>query len=100
MDLSTPITQSNARQPSTTSDLASARSRRLLPGSIVRQASNIFLAQDLVAPEQDQLEAIVRLALKAQELYFAAAVYHPNETHLEHFFNGFVLLCAMPAEHV
>jgi len=100
MDLSTPTTLSDVRQLSTTSDPVSACSRRLSPGSIVRRALNIFVAHDLVAPEQDQLAAIVRLALKAQELYFAAAVYHPDETQLNHFFDGFVQLCAIPAEHI
>jgi hypothetical protein len=36
------------------------------------------------------------LALDAQESFFAAALFHPDEANLDHFFDEFVRLSAVP----
>jgi hypothetical protein len=62
----------------------------------VRRALNVFLDNGLVAPEDDHLELIARSALEAQHLFFTVARYHPEEAQLNHFFDEFVLICALP----
>jgi hypothetical protein len=64
--------------------------------SYVRRALNVFLDNELVVPGDDRLELIARLALEAEQLFFTAALYHPEEAQLSHFFEAFVLFCALP----
>jgi len=49
--------------------------------SPVRRVLDVFADIDVIIPEQDQLESLTRLALQAQELYFAAVLFertHPS----------------------
>jgi hypothetical protein len=74
-----------------------ASGRSLSAQSYMRRALNVFHDNELVAPDNRHLELIARLALEAQQLFFTAALYHPEEAQLNHFFNEFVLLCVLPA---
>jgi hypothetical protein len=64
--------------------------------SYVRRALNVFSNLEIVVPGKDHLELLVRLALDAQQLFFAVALFHPGETQLDHFFDEFIRLCAIP----
>src|ERR1019366_7666700 len=44
-------------------------------------AEYIFRDLGLIVPERDHLFSTVRLALRAQELYFAAALHQPDKHH-------------------
>jgi hypothetical protein len=68
--------------------------RPLSAQNYVQRALNVFLDHELVPPEDDHLELIARFALEAQQLFFTAALFHPEEAQLNHFFNAFVLYCA------
>jgi hypothetical protein len=52
---------------------------------------------DLVAPERVHLDLIIKVAFNAQQMFFAAALFHPDSIDLDHFFDEFVRLCARPA---
>jgi hypothetical protein len=72
--------------------------RSLSVQDYVRRALNIFHDHGLVAPEDDHLELIARFALEAQQRFFTAALYDPDEAQLNHFFEAFVLFCARPLQ--
>ena len=59
----------------------------------IRNAVQILSEHDLALPELDSLAAIVRSALIAQTLFFAAALHHPGRAELYQFFESFVLSC-------
>jgi hypothetical protein len=58
---------------------------------------NFFIENELIAPEEEHLELIVRFALRAQEFFLASALFFPDQIQLDHFFDEFVWLCALPA---
>jgi hypothetical protein len=64
--------------------------------SYVRRVRNILSNIGVVAPGRDLLQAITDAALKAQQLFFAAALFHPGTIDFDHFFEEFVRLCACP----
>jgi hypothetical protein len=64
--------------------------------SPVRRVLDVFADIDVIIPEQDQLESLTRLALQAQELYFAAVLFEPDASQLDHFLYAFIRLCAAP----
>jgi hypothetical protein len=64
--------------------------------SFVWWAECLFLDQKLIVPDRQQLETLVGLALKAQELFFGAALFHPDGHQLDHFFRQFITLSAIP----
>jgi hypothetical protein len=70
--------------------------RSLSTHDYLQRAMNIFLDNELLAPEDDHLELIVRFALEAQQLFFTAALYDPEEAQLRRFFDEFVTFCALP----
>jgi hypothetical protein len=51
---------------------------------------------EIAVPTKEYLESLVRLALDAQRLFFAAASFHPEEAHLDHFFSEFLRLSMIP----
>jgi hypothetical protein len=59
----------------------------------IRNAVQILSEHDLALPELDSLATIVRSALTAQTLFFAAALHHPGRAELYQFFESFVLSC-------
>jgi hypothetical protein len=79
---------------SSVADCAYGSSRTIQ--SYMRWAEYICRDLNLVVPEREHLESTVRLALRAQELYFAAALHHPSESQLDHFFRQFITLSAVP----
>jgi hypothetical protein len=88
--------QSPADHPIPTSAAAYAYGRGRSTESFVRRAVYVFLDNGLIVPAQDHLESIVRLARQAQELFFAGATFHPDESQLDHFFLQFIRLSAVP----
>lgn len=84
------------KHPVTTSDAAYAYGNSRSVESLVRWAEYVFLDQKLTVPAREHLEAIVRLALRAQELFFAAALFPPDTHQLDHFFHQFIRLCSVP----
>jgi hypothetical protein len=63
----------------------------------VQRVTNILSNMDMVAPERVHLELIINVAFNAQQMFFAAALFHPDSIDLDHFFDEFVRLCARPA---
>jgi hypothetical protein len=59
----------------------------------IRDAVQILSEHDLALPELDRLAVIVRSALTAQTLFYAAALHRPGRTELYQFFESFVLSC-------
>jgi hypothetical protein len=64
----------------------------------LRHAVQILSEQDLAIPDWDQLTLIVRCALDAQSLFFAASIHDPSRTKLRQFFESFVLSCVTFAQ--
>jgi hypothetical protein len=64
----------------------------------LRHAVQILFEQDLAIPDWDQLTLIVRCALDAQALFFAASICDPSRTELYQFFESFVLSCVTLAQ--
>lgn len=62
----------------------------------VRRAIEILSESDVAVEGLDQIESMVQLALVAQQAFFAAALFHPDEKHLDHFFNIFIRLSTVP----
>lgn len=80
--------------PSDQEIFASIESAQSWPlGATMRNAVQILSEHDLALPELDSLAAIVRSALTAQTIFFAAALHHPGRTELYQFFESFVLSC-------
>jgi hypothetical protein len=65
-------------------------------GEYVQRVTNILSNMDIVAPERVHLELIIKVAFNAQQMFFAAALFHPDSIDLDHFFDEFVRLCARP----
>jgi hypothetical protein len=63
----------------------------------VQRVTNILSDMDIVAPERVHLELLIKVAFKAQQMFFAAALFHPDSNDSDHFFDEFVRLCARPA---
>jgi hypothetical protein len=63
------------------------------PTIYLQLAVQVLVEHDLVPPEPEQLNRIVRSALAVQCLYFAACLYHPDKAELHHVFEAFVLRC-------
>jgi hypothetical protein len=53
---------------------------------------------NLAPPDVDRVTLIVKSALTAQSLFFAASLHHPEEAELHQLFEAFVLNCVMPPE--
>ena len=98
MPTASPEVQPPVDQPPQTPTAASNSCRSCSTQSPVCQTLNVFTDNDLVAPEHDHLELIARFAVQAQLLLFTAAMYHPDQDRLNHFFSQFVLACALPAQ--
>jgi hypothetical protein len=98
MPTASPEVQPPVDQIAQTPTAASNSSRSHSTRSPVCRALSVFADNDLVAPEHDHLEMIARFAVQAQWLFFAAAMHAPDEDQLNHFFNEFVLACALPAQ--
>ena len=96
MNVTSPAVLSSEHQLLSTPVPTYGSSRSFSAQNYVRRALNVFLDNGLVAPEDDHLELIARFALEAQQLFFTAARYHPEEAQLNHFFDEFVLICALP----
>jgi hypothetical protein len=96
MEAPSPVVLSSEHQLLLASAPTYGSSRNLSAQSYVRRVRNVFLDNELVAPGDDHLELIARFALEAQQLFFTAAIYHPEEAQLNHFFDEFVLICALP----
>jgi len=64
--------------------------------SYVHRAIEVLAELEVVVPSKDCVLSLVRLALDAQESFFAAALFHPDEANLNHFFHEFVRLSAVP----
>ena len=62
-------------------------------------ATQTLFEHNLIPPEVNRLAQVVEAALRAQALYFAAAVYHPDREDLHRFFETFVLTCVNPPEN-
>jgi hypothetical protein len=58
-----------------------------------RNALQILSEHDLAIAEFDRLTLIVKTALTAQSLFFAAALHDPDTAELYDFFEEFVLRC-------
>jgi hypothetical protein len=99
MQVPSPAVLSSELQLLSTPVPAYGSSRGLSVQSYVRRALNILANSDILAPEKDRLESVVRLALDAQQAYFSAALFHPDERQLDHFFEEFIQLCAIPDCH-
>ena len=96
MRVPSPVVLSSEHQLLSTPEPTYGSSRSLSVQSYVRRALNVFLDNELVVPGDDHLELIARLALEAEQLFFTAALYHPEEAQLSHFFKAFVMFCALP----
>ena len=96
MPFPTAIVQCPADQPAATSAAASAYGPSRSTESFICRALNVFIDSGLIAPEEDHLELITRFALKAREFFFASALFLPEQIQLDHFFDEFVRLCAVP----
>jgi hypothetical protein len=98
MPFPTATIHSPADQPSATSSTAAySRGRGRTTESFVREAEYVFLEHELIVPAREHLEPIVRLALQAQQLYFAGVLFEPDAAQLDQFFYAFIRLCAVPA---
>ena len=97
MQITNPAVKSCEHQHLSATKLTYTSGRSSSVQSYVRRALNVFLGNELVVPGDDHLELIARLALEAEQLFFTAALYHPEEAQLNHFFKAFVLFCALPA---
>jgi hypothetical protein len=64
--------------------------------SYEHRAMEVLSELEVVVPGKDCVVSLVRLALDAQESFFAAALFHPDEANLDHFFDEFVRLSAVP----
>lgn len=64
--------------------------------SFVSWAEHLLRDLGLTVPDREHLESTVRLALRAQEFFFAAALHHPDKPQLDHFFRQFITLAAVP----
>jgi hypothetical protein len=64
--------------------------------SYVHRVMEVLAELEVVVLGKDCVVSLVRLALDAQESFFAAALFHPDEAHLDHFFHEFVRLSAVP----
>jgi hypothetical protein len=62
----------------------------------MRRALQILIDQNIYIPGEAQLAEIVVLALRAQELFFAASVHHPDTSRLRNFFDNFVRRAVEP----
>ena len=69
-----------------------------LPGYI-RRVIEILSELDVVALGQDHVESLTRLSLDAQQAFFAAARFHPDETQLDNFLFEFIRLCVVPTPY-
>jgi hypothetical protein len=92
----TAIVQSSAERPIATSAAAYAYGSSRTPEGFIRVAEYMFLDLQLIVPDRQQLETLVGLALKAQELFFGAALFHPDRHQLDYFFRQFITLAAVP----
>jgi hypothetical protein len=54
---------------------------------------------EVVALGQDHAESLTMLALDAQQAFFAAARFHPDERQLDNFLYEFIRLCVVPTPH-
>jgi hypothetical protein len=57
----------------------------------------IFPNMGVTTPGREHFQAITEAALKAQQLFFAVALFDPDTIDLDHFFDQFIRLCARPA---
>lgn len=64
--------------------------------SYMSWADYIFRDLGLIISDPQHLESTVRLALQAQEFFFAAALHHPDGPQLDYFFKQFINLAALP----
>jgi hypothetical protein len=64
----------------------------------VSYAIQVLHEYNLVPPDVDRVTLIVRSALAAQNLFFAASLHHPERVELHQVFETFVLNCVMPPE--
>ena len=85
-----------AGHPIASSAATFAHGRSRSTDSFVRWAEYIFKDLKLTVPARDHLESIVQLALRAQELFFGAALHHPGKAQLDHYFREFITLAAVP----
>jgi len=88
--------QSPADQAVAASATACAYGPSCSTESFICRALNVFIDSGLVAPEEDHLKLITQLALKAREFFFASALFLPEQSQLDYFFDEFVRLCATP----
>jgi hypothetical protein len=65
----------------------------------VRRVIEILSESDVAIEGLDQIESMVQLALDAQQSFFAAASFHPDEKQLDHFFDVFIRLSTEPCPH-
>ena len=89
LDIQSPL---DHRRGSSAADPVHSRGRTT--DNFIREAQHLFQEHDLVVPERDSIELIVRLALEAQQLYFAAVLFEPDATQFDRFFSTFIKLCA------
>jgi len=65
---------------------------------VTARALCTLMEHDLEVPEAAQLQVITVLGLKAQELFFAAAIQHPSTRRLRSFIESFVRSAVEPNE--
>jgi hypothetical protein len=50
--------------------------------SYMSRVTNVLSNMDIVVPGRDHLQAMTEAGLKAQQLFFAAAMFHPDSIDL------------------
>jgi hypothetical protein len=60
----------------------------------MQRAKEILSDMEVVAPSKTHLHLMTAAALKAQQLFFAVSLFHPDGIDLDNFFDGFIRLCA------
>jgi hypothetical protein len=95
MLFSTATVPFSAQEPIATSTEVYAYGPGRSTESFVARALGFFIDNELIVPEASHLELIVHFALRAQEFFFASALFPPEQTQLDHFFDEFVQLCAI-----
>jgi hypothetical protein len=63
------------------------------PTNHVQLAVQILSEHDLVLPEPDQLNLIVKSVLAVQDLYFDSCLHRPDKAELNEVFEMFLLAC-------